>query len=372
MADRNPLEDHHWYSVFSKGYKTKVITYSIQRAFQESLGTEEDYTDPKWPPYTAPPIIRTFSFPKFFRMYDLPFKRAAPLLFQELRSDKWNIDDKHYHNQFKQDLTPVGGLGFSGSLFFFTEDHSYIVKSVSRRFEYTFLYTQCIEAYGHYMLSNPSSLLCRMTDVLFCFDRHLGGVLGVSPSHYVVMENLLKEMDAEKGWVKWDLKPQKFFEPTRDLIPDQIKTQQAKSGLADAMEEDRIILTKKQKDELWALLKEDTEFLEEIETIDYSLLLGRFPISQNKDLKPSKFKHENWITGVTSANGKYIYRACIVDFLWNVNQLQAKITRTAGKLLPEQTVTTEPGRYRREFLSMVEEYIVVSEETGTSDSRLDS
>ncbi|KAK6534771.1 hypothetical protein TWF281_006072 [Arthrobotrys megalospora] len=366
MADRNPLDDHRWYSVFSKEYKTQVITHSIRRAFQESLGTEEDYLDPKWPPYSAPPIVRTFSLSKFFRLFDLPFKRAAPLLFQELRTEEWKIDEKHYHNQFEGKLNPVGGLGFSGSLFFFTEDRSFIVKSVGRRFEYTFLYTKCIEAYGKYITTYPASLLCRLTDVLFCFDRHLGGALGISPSHYVVMENLLQGMDVEKGWTKWDLKPQQFFEPTRDLIPDKIKTEQAKSGLADAMEDDRIILTKKQRDELWALLEKDTEFLESIKTIDYSLLLGRFPISQNKDLKPSRFKHENWITGVTSADGKHVYRACIVDFLWNVDQLQAKITRTAGKLLPEQTVTTEPGRYRREFLAMMEEYIEVLEEASGS------
>ncbi|KAF3926060.1 hypothetical protein ABW20_dc0109036 [Dactylellina cionopaga] len=257
---------------------------------------------------------------------------------------------------YNSPLSPVSGLGFSGSLFFFTKDRDFIVKSVGRSFEYTFLYTQCIEAYGNYITSNDTSLLCRMTDVLFCFERHLGGVLGVSPAHYVVMENLLKEMDPEKGWIKWDLKPQQFFEPTRDLIPDKIKTDAAKSGLADAMDDDqRIVLTKKQKSELWALVERDTDFLERIETIDYSLLLGRYPISKNEELKVPK--PENWITGVKSADGKYIYRACIVDFLWNVNQLQAKITRTAGMLLPEQTVTTQPGRYRREFLAMVDEYI---------------
>ncbi|KAF3935653.1 hypothetical protein ABW19_dt0206173 [Dactylella cylindrospora] len=294
---------------------------------------------------------------------DLQFKRAAPLLFQKLRKE-WKTDEENYSNQLDNALTPVSGLGFSGSLFFFTQDGSFIVKSVGRKFEYTFLYVQCLEEYGNYMLTNPSSLLCRMTDVLFCFDRHLGGVLGVSPSHYMVMENLLKGMDQEKGWKKWDLKPQQFFEPTRDLIPDKIKTENAKSGLADAMEDDRIYITKEQKANLWELLERDTEFLEKIETIDYSLLLGRYPIEGNG--KPPKPKKQNWTTGIVSADGKFVYKACIVDFLWNVNQLQARIARTAGKLLPEQTVTTEPGRYRREFLAMMEEYIEVPDEGESS------
>lgn len=33
-----------------------------------------------------------------------------------------------------------------------------------------------------------------------------------SPAHYLVMENTLKDMNSEKGWRKWDLKPQQFFE----------------------------------------------------------------------------------------------------------------------------------------------------------------
>lgn len=33
-----------------------------------------------------------------------------------------------------------------------------------------------------------------------------------SPAHYLVMENMLKDMDPDKGWKKWDLKPQQFFE----------------------------------------------------------------------------------------------------------------------------------------------------------------
>ncbi|KAF3925543.1 hypothetical protein ABW21_db0201459 [Orbilia brochopaga] len=223
MEDPNPIARHHWYSVFSKSYKTNVIDNSIRRAFDEPLGDEADYKDPNWPPHSAPPIVRTFSLSKFFRLYDLPLRRAAPLLFKQLRTEEWNITEEKYNGQLDSPLTPVTGLGFSGSLFFFTKDSTFIVKSVGRRFEYTFLYTQYIEAYGTYMLENPQSLLCRMTDVLFCFDRHLGGVLGISPAHYVVMQNLLQGMDVERGWRKWDLKPQKFFEPTRDLIPDKIK-----------------------------------------------------------------------------------------------------------------------------------------------------
>jgi hypothetical protein len=41
---------------------------------------------------------------------------------------------------------------------------------------------------------------------------------------------------------------------------------------------------------------------------------------------------------------------CLLDFFWNVQQLHPKLIKVAGKALPEQTVTTEPERYREEFL----------------------
>lgn len=106
------------------------------------------------------------------------------------------------------------------------------------------------------------------------------------------------------------------------------------------------------------LLKQDLDFLTSIETIDYSLLLGRYPAH----LVPSLPQPESFVSGVTSADGKWVYRMCIVDFLWNVKQLHPKIIQIAGVALPEQTVTTVPSRYREEFEKMVEEYVTVVED----------
>lgn len=86
-----------------------------------------------------------------------------------------------------------------------------------------------------------------------------------------------------------------------------------------------------------------------METIDYSLLLGRYPV----DLVPEIPEPENFVTGVRSADGKWVYKMCVLDFLWNVKQLHPKIIQVAGTALPEQTVTTQPHRYRDEFLKYV-------------------
>lgn len=211
-------------------------------------------------------------------------------------------------------------------------------------YQYKFLYDHLIKAYGDYLRSNPKTLLCRITDVLYSFDFRIGSFLG-SPSHYMIMKNSLQDLDKDKGCRKWDLKPQNFFEPTRDLVPDKMKTEAAKSGLADELDEE-IVLTQKQKDQLMFLLKQDVEFLTEIETIDYSLLLGRYP----KEHFGETQQPESFISGVTSGDGKWVYKMCIVDFLWNVKQLHPKVIQIAGTALPEQTVTTVPPKYKDEFL----------------------
>lgn len=99
------------------------------------------------------------------------------------------------------------------------------------------------------MENNRDTLLSEITDVLYSFDHRLGGYLGFSPSHFIIMRNVLQGLDKDKGCRKWDLKPPGFFEPTRDLVPDQMKSEAAKSGLADELDEE-IVLTAKQKQKL--------------------------------------------------------------------------------------------------------------------------
>lgn len=150
------------------------------------------------------------------------------------------------------------------------------------------------------------------------------------------------------------------------------------------------------------ILRKDTDFLRNLGIVDYSLLFGRWPSVAKDQIPPplglesalsllprkaaSKIKavidvvthlqddtendeedfHDgcDFIQGVESADGKWIYRMTIVDFLWNVTKLVPTVMRTAGKaiLLPDQTITAEPETYRTAFLEMVEEYVEVSSE----------
>ncbi len=294
-------------------------------------------------------------------------RRAAPLQFHSLRTEVYGLSEEHYQHELSKPMRPIDALGLSGSIFFFSDDRSIICKSVGRKFEYTFLYENMLDAFCEYYRNAPNNLLTQITDVLYSFDHRIGSYLGLSPSHYMLMTNVLEGLDESKGCRKWDLKPQDFFEPSRDLIPDTIKSEQTKSGLADELDE-HMVLDERRKEELMFLLKRDTEFLEKMETIDYSLLLGRYPVEMfHSEPDPSVVRDplyleggkEDYVHGVRSADGKWVYKLCILDFLWNVNQLQSKVMKYAAMPLPEQTITTEPGRYRKEFLKYVYSWVLV-------------
>lgn len=98
-----------------------------------------------------------------------------------------------------------------------------------------------------------------------------------------------------------------------------------------------------------------------METIDYSMLLGRHPIEVFHD-KPDPSRHrdplvlpkkDHFVRGVRSADGKWVYKISILDFFWNIEQLHPRIIKAAGLALPMQTITTEPDRHRKELLKYV-------------------
>ncbi|KAF8463602.1 hypothetical protein BDZ91DRAFT_776907 [Kalaharituber pfeilii] len=336
----------------SPNYKSKVAEYCILKAFKTPLEQEQDDADELHPLWRPPPVHRNFRFSVFFFLL-LRLSARCPLLFRKLRTEVYHIDEVLYQEQFFRPLQLVSGLGFSGSIFFFTAGKDFIVKSIGRRFEYMFLYKELMGPLANYMENNEGSLLSEITDVLYSFDHRLGAYFGISPSHFIVMRNVLKGLNKKKGCKKWDLKPPNFFEPTRDLVPDSVKSDAAKSGLADELDEE-IVLSRRQKQDLMYLLERDTEFLMKMEIIDYSLLLGRYPADL---LDPPQ--QGSFLSGVRSADGKWIYKMCILDYLWNVKQLHPRIIRAAGTALPEQTVTAHPIRYRNEFLKMMDDYIKV-------------
>jgi hypothetical protein len=302
------------------------------------------------------PAYKRLHMKTFFRATDIMLERREPCLFYALRKNIYKLDENDYRAQFQQGVLEGGGnLGFSGAAFFFTPNgKKFIIKSLPNEFEWVFFYSDLLTKYCDYMTVNQDSLLCRITDALFNFDLRFWNLLRLgTASHFLVMQNMLAGFDEEKGCQQWDLKPRDYLRADL-LVPlsgeESERLLFKKGGLK---------LTQTQCDNLMSVLSRDTMFLAERKVVDYSLLIGRYPLEMGVQLEePSNFRG-----GVISADGKYVYRIGIIDFFFS-HKTAPSIVQNAGDIIPgdlEFTFTDAPQSYRKNFLEMARDYVSIQE-----------
>ncbi|KAI1123143.1 SAICAR synthase-like protein [Nemania abortiva] len=386
-----------------------IIARSIVYAILTSLPTGD--------PARKPSILsRAF---RVFRLFWLTFRLVRPDLFRALRG-VWNIKEEDYRASFgaesiddsnrssarkrrrkakkKDVLQAMGDMGYSGSTFFRTSDGAYLIKSVPRHFEHNFFKNELLLPYAEYMQQNPASLLVRITDLLERTHKSIGELLGLAPSHHIVMENILYGQDhksedgPKKKWESWDLKPISYFYPERDVAGGALATEATKSKLADEFN-GKIKLTKAHATQLREILEKDTRLLADRNAVDYSLFLVRIsaadesgPTSQLQlpsvaagdgqegdepmpptQPSPSPPNSPTWRTGITSSDATEVYRAAILDFFWAKHTLHAKIMTglvQGYNLIDEQgpmSITAESEEYRERFLKMCMDMVETDE-----------
>ncbi|KAK5158654.1 hypothetical protein BJ546DRAFT_978330 [Cryomyces antarcticus] len=305
----------------------------------------------------------------FLALFQRTLARFREDLFESLRIDVWEIDEDEYRESFRKPgkrsrLNPIGDLGYSGSTFFTTPNSKFLIKSVPRRFEYSFFRDDMLQPYYEHMRSHPSSLLVRITDFLYTPYHTLGGWLGLAPTHHIIMENILfgKESDLRsREWETYDLKPSSYFFPERDIMNGALSSDATKERLIDEFN-DKVRITSEEYSELKGILEADTELLEKANTVDYSLFLIRIPASSTAQPMESA-RTSAWRTGVTSADGKWKYRAVILDFFWAKHKLQAQamtgLVQSFNMIARKgpMSITTTPKEYRERFLNMVDEIV---------------
>ena len=222
------------------------------------------------------------------------------------------------------------------------------------------------------MLKNPTTLLVRIMDFLECKHYSIGSLFGLAPSHHIVMENILYGQDQQKSdWETYDLKPMSYFYPERDVAGGVLASEATKSKLADAFN-DTLVLTLDEAEDLKGQLEKDTMLLSSCNAVDYSLFLVRIPVStapestgQSDNTASNTSPSPNWNAGVASADGKYIYRASILDFFWAKHKVHSKAMTgliNAYNIFDRQgpmSITTTSPEYRERFLHMCHEMIEV-------------
>jgi hypothetical protein len=172
------------------------------------------------------PTNRCLFLPQLDYMH---LERTSPGTFTHLRADLFNIPENIYQGTLRSPLTPLSSLGLSGSLFFHTSaplppvpediaqhpNTGLFIKSISRAFEYEFMYEKLLPEYLAYMRKSPQhggSLLSRITDALSSRETSIGALLKMTPRHYMVMVDIIGSKKKEAGGRQWDLKPPGFFE----------------------------------------------------------------------------------------------------------------------------------------------------------------
>ncbi|KAF2741148.1 SAICAR synthase-like protein [Polyplosphaeria fusca] len=209
---------------------------------------------------------------------------------------------------------------------------------------------------------NENSLLVRITDLLYAPSPSIGTALGTAPSHHMVMENLLYgksdcSTDDQKKWETYDLKPNTYFYPERDVMGGKLAPESVKERLIDEFP-DKIRVTIEEKEELVSQLTRDTKILQDANAVDYSLFVVRYPASlssvEGGKVPVPPGRPSSWRNGTVSRDEKWIYRAILLDFFWAKDSLQAQA----------MSITTTTDEYRQRFLKMVDDIVEVVDSAG--------
>ncbi|KAK6213576.1 hypothetical protein QIS74_09578 [Colletotrichum tabaci] len=321
----------------------------------------------------------------FLSVFHLPLARYHAADFLELRHNVWKLDEQEYTTSFRlaqkaakgkgreSDLKPVGDLGYSGSTFFTTADGKFLVKSLPRRFEHEFFTHDLFDAYVAHMKKHPHSLLVRITDMVYTSIATLGGILGTAPTHHIIMENLLYGKSEEetshrkKQWETYDLKPNDYFFPERDIANGHLAPESVKERLIDEFD-DKVRVTPAQKKELLDLLEADTRVLADNNAVDYSLFMVRYPgpnvLDEARRVPTIQSDANEWRTGLTDVDGNWTYRIIVLDFFWAKHKFRAKAMTGLVKSYNifaghgPMSITANPAEYRERFLNMVRDFVI--------------
>lgn len=214
------------------------------------------------------------------------------------------------------------------------------------------------------MSQHPDSVLVWITDYLIAPYLTIGTLLGITPAHHIVMENILCGRDddlAAQQWETYDLKPIDYFYPERDLLPEPLVSQETLDKLADSFN-DKLHLWRADYEKFWQTVQSDTKFLQDANVVDYSLFLVRMPTSSQPQIRG---RPSPWRVGLPSADGKWKYRAVVLDFFWARHKLHPQALsglvqtfNVVGRQGP-MTITTTASEYRKNFLAMIAEMIEV-------------
>ena len=199
------------------------------------------------------------------------FVSMEPSIFRLLwKCQKLNLQN-FKQSFFLDDINDVDSSGLSekftegksGSFFYFTLDHRYIIKTVSTE-EEKFLRKIARRYYNH-IKDNPETLIVRLYGL---YQVRLAW--GQKYISVIVMENIFHSIDQLKIHEKYDLKGSTVGR--RVIKGDSVSV--GSSVLKDLDLDKKVYVGPDNKTAIMDQLQKDTAFLKSVGIMDYSLLLG--------------------------------------------------------------------------------------------------
>lgn len=288
-------------------------------------------------------------------------KSACHLKFNQLRKG-WGLGDDYWQSLVNKPLR--GGLteksGKSGSLFWFSEDRRYVLKTINRG-ELRKL-ENILDQYSAHFEASPNSLLCRFMGAyeLRIVEKSSWRYLpwledGGEPLLFVIMNNaLLGDYKPDRCYDLKGTTEDRWVHPTPGAVLKDLNFADKLIGFKD--EETAVLLRK--------TLKEDAAFLEAQNIMDYSVLLGvhelKEPTYTNGDLtktgsKLSVLQGLEPVESCTLAAGSQpvIFYIGIIDLLqeYNFKKKLAHVIKASSIGWIREIDTEPPRRYAHRFQS---------------------
>ena len=210
---------------------------------------------------------------------NIKIEEVAPKCFSYLRCLE-NIDMNEMVEQFLPKNNKKGikeSQGKSGSFFITTDDNKYLIKTLkAEEFElikHNFLYKYC-----KYLSENPKSLLSRLYGMYsLSVNQGRDNIL------LIVMRNVIGDFQ-DNIIAKFDLKGSSFQRITTFDV-EKVDKKTMKDNNFDEIEH-KLFLGKESSNKLRDISKKDSEFLKNMELMDYSLFIVKIslPKEEAKDI----------------------------------------------------------------------------------------
>ena len=167
--------------------------------------------------------------------------------------------------------------GKSGSFFISTDDSKYLIKTLKVE-EFDLIKNCFLYKYCKYLSENPKSLLARLYGMY-----NLTVNQGKDNILIIVMRNVIGDFQ-DNILAKFDLKGSSFKRES-NFDMDKVDEKTMKDNNFDEIEH-KIFLAKESKEKLRTICKKDSEFLRDMELMDYSLFLVKIslPKEEAKDI----------------------------------------------------------------------------------------